>query len=328
MIAVLWMVIKRLVRNWVLALAMLVGLVTSVSIAAGISLYSDGALQRLLEGRFSYDGNPGVIVFNYTAVPSRHTNTEQYKAATAFIDTEMPRILNLPIGHVSRQGDLEMQKLEPVDPRQDTLISRFGQLRFLSNLWEHIELIDGELPQGRKSPGHPVEAVVDEQTLFRQDMLVGETYRYPLLKVADSPEIEVKIVGAFRALSGSAPWWYRKPPLLDGLYVLEETFFDDVLRIERTRPFEYYWYYTFDHQKLKFTDVDRIADGLNEVRDRTLQYIPDVRLDVSPLSVLTAFQNQGFYLRLLRHHFGVAGDGHGVLLHGHGGWHRDRPSGE
>jgi putative ABC transport system permease protein len=297
-IAVLWMVIKRLFGNYVLAAAMLAGLVTAVAITAGISLYSDGALQRLLQERWSFDRDPGVVALTYTGSPGRPVTLEQYRKATDYIEQELPRMLALPIGDTSRSGAMEMQLLAPADPRHAATFSRYGQLRFLSNLLDHVEITDGRLPQPRRGPDEPIEAVIDEQTLHKQDMLVGQAYLYPLIKVLDAPAIPVRIVGAFRARSMSAPYWYRKPPLTDGLYVPEETF-HEVLSLPRATPDGFTWYFTFNHRKLRFTEVERLANGFEDLTARVLQIMPNVRIEVSPVSVLQAFQGRGFYLRLL-----------------------------
>ena len=113
-LSIFWMVIKRVWNNWKLEVNLLFALIMAVAIISSVPIYTDGALQFVLEKRWieltrEKKVPQGALEFSY---PSFYLEEEDFPVAdfvavNAYLDTEAARRIGLPLYRAQRYAVLD-----------------------------------------------------------------------------------------------------------------------------------------------------------------------------------------------------------------------------
>lgn len=303
LIAVIWMVVKQIVNNWRLEISLLIGLTVAVAVISSIPIYTNGALQLVLMERWERSTDPGRLPFTlmFYHDPMVESTVKQYEAVTEFFQTEVSRRFGEPIV-TARLGEISTS---PFYAEDDTRGARpnYANIRFITNLYELIEITDGRLPQDTRVDGDIVEVIVDENALDKLDLLVGQTYVFPIKTETDylkTDKLRIRIVGTFRPRPDkqAAYHWLYLPPFERSFFVSEEMFLNDLALIENIPVGQYVWYAVLDHTPVRVDYLDRHINDLTYLESRIAQLMPGTRAWNYPLRTFRYFQEQAYYLRL------------------------------
>lgn len=313
LLSIVSMVVQRIRNNLRLLLATIAGLVIAVAIVAAIPLYSDASLQRLLvrELARSETRPPGAVLVRHLEFTERRTTLDQFRALHAFVEAQVPRLIQLPVLQYVRYGSLEVVPIQPADPaRVNPNMARYGSIDYQTDLWEHIEIYDGQRPSDQIGPDMTIEAAVMEDVLDKFDFTIGSTFLVPIGKPLkadgkvdpDGPPstvAKIKVVGAWRPKNPRDAYWPYDPAIFDKAFFVDEKVFFKLLDDPTSLIHEYSWYYVFDHTPLRISQVPDLRIGLETINTRALFMMQDTRLEVTPDKFLAQYDEKSFYLRLL-----------------------------
>lgn len=314
-LSIVWMVVQRIRNNLRLLLSTIAGLIIAVGIVSAIPLYSDAALQRLLVRELDQATTrpAGAVFLRHIENFARRTTLDQFQTVTTFFEQQAPRLVRLPITQYVRYGALEVMPVEPADPTKvNPNLPRYGSIEYQTDLWSHVDIIDGRLPSDEIGPDTTIEAAVMEDALDKLDFVIGSTFRVPLgkpLKPDGSGKFDpdgppstvanVKVVGVWRPKNPRDPYWPYDPAIFDKSFFVQEQVFFQLVQDPTALVHEYSWYYVFDHKPLRIADVYDVRVGLETINTRVPLLMQDTRLEVSPDKYLLLYDEKSFYLRLL-----------------------------
>ncbi|GAB2693921.1 FtsX-like permease family protein [Paenibacillus thermoaerophilus] len=282
-----------------LTFSSLIGLTVAVAFTTSIPMYSDGALKRVVAKSLADDGQsmpPGSLAVRYQATGSDRTDPASFGEVDRYIREEVHGYLGLPYTVYNSIFSLRGTQLAPVDPtkvdaskrRQMTIVSMHG-------LSEHAELSVGRWPADRPD-GTVLEAAVMEESLFRNDLHVGDEFRYPVV----GQTLTVRIVGAFHPKDENDPYWFQGLESQLGNLVVSEQLFKDELMAKRKVPLSTAnWYYAFDLTDIRTSQIGPLESKLQRLDINLYQKLKDTKVDFSFADKLGEFKRESLRLQVL-----------------------------
>ena len=293
-LSILWMTVKRIVANWRLEAALLVGLVLAVGIVSAIPIYTSGSLQRSLLAQWlrqSESRPPLGLMLTHSNSDYRHeTNPEQFDRVREYIERELPRVVREDPYAYSEAGELGINFYLPKNPDRPRPSSPYINIKAISNLRELASIVDGRWFELRTDG--VVEVVVDEATLEGSELLVGERYVYEYApRGREKTVIEVELVGVFRPNPETltTEYWIYPPPFSRSLFADFDEFHERFLEELSLRPSAYDWYMVFDYRTVRVHRLAEVIEGLETIQARAGQMLPETRFWLSPFSLFRWF---------------------------------------
>lgn len=303
-LAVIWIVIKQVINNLRLEASLLAGLIVAVSVVSSIPTYTNGALQFVLMKRWIESTDPGrmpnTLMFYHD--PMVESTVDEYHAVTEFLDQAVSKRLGTPI-HSARLGEISTSAFYDEDDIRGDRVG-YANIRFLTNLFDLVDITDGRLPGSKRLPDGAIEAIVDEAALDELGLLVGKTYVFPIGRESEYDTevntLRVKVVGTFKAQikPEEAPSWLYLPPFEKSFFVTEELFLNDLALIDDISVGQYVWYTVLDHSGVRVDYLDRWISDLRYIESRVGQLMPGTRAWKYPLNIFEYFLEQAYYLKL------------------------------
>ncbi|MGG2199429.1 MULTISPECIES: ABC transporter permease [Paenibacillus] len=286
-----------------LTLSTLIGLIMAVAFTTSIPMYADGSLKRVVAKSLEEKsgGLPaGSVMIRYQASGSDRAELSDLNGVDAFIREDLPKDIAFPHQAFVRTYSIRGSQVSPDDPskvdpskrRQLTLMAQTG-------LKEQVELTQGtwfaEQPQGGA-----VEVVMFEEALYRGDMHVGDVFTYPISGGLGIAPLKIKIVGAFKPLSGSDPYWYQGlEGLLSSTFMSEAGFQDYILNNKKIPLNLANWYYAFDLRDIQTSQLAGLERKLERLDITLFQMLKNTRVDISFIPLLQEFKVQSLQLQIL-----------------------------
>jgi putative ABC transport system permease protein len=307
---------KRLSTQRFLSLASIAGLMIASGFILSVPLYADATYFRLLREELlvgheldltqkPVDYAPLSFIFEQKAAGR---NSPQWKDAVE-VDQSLSGAalgtVDLPILQLVRRFRTDGYFIYPPrDPNnsgtQYSLTS--ASFAFITPMEETIMIVNGTAPQPFVSllgEGGAIEAMANESLANEFGVQVDDVYSLRM----DNGQILVTIVGLWRAVDPTAPYWDVKGESL--LLVHEETYkgiisdrVDDELRNAT-------WMIVADGSSLHAKDVDGLQARIRTIEHRTNTLLPKTALIASPLESLARYQANAPTLTYLLFAFSV-----------------------
>lgn len=286
-----------------LTLSTLVGLIMAVAFTTSIPMYADGSLKRVVAKSLEEKsgGLPaGSVMIRYQASGSDRADLNDLNSVDTYIREDLPKTIAFPHQAFVRTYSIRGTQVTPDDPakvdpskrRQLTLMAQTG-------LKEQVELTQGtwfaDQPQGGT-----VEVVMFEEALYRGDMHVGDVFTYPISGGLGIAPIKLKIVGAFKPLSDTDPYWYQGlEGLLSSAFMSEAGFQDYILTHKKIPLNLANWYYAFDLRDIQTSQLAGLERKLERLDITLFQLLKNTRVDLSFIPLLQEFKVQSLQLQIL-----------------------------
>jgi putative ABC transport system permease protein len=237
------------------------------------------------------------------------------EAVDQFLTHSAGSILGLPQKFVVRYFETDAFKLFPqgediayADARDPLMWVNFATA---TDLQDHIVILEGTFPTvAEPSQGSTVGVLVSEALAYELGLQVGETYTAYVRRAIDEVErktvIPVRIAGVWRAIHATEEYWFYAPELLkETLIVPEETFMGRIGPYMEDEIHLGLWYLVMDGSDVHADDVSSLLARITYVQQRVAGYLPDTRLDASPVPALQAYRHNAAVLTLLLYAFSV-----------------------
>ncbi len=304
-LAILRFLFRKMWNTRWLTLSTLSGLIVAVAFTTSIPMYADGSLKRVVSTSLQEhnQGFPaGSLLIRYQAVGSDRPDLQSLTELDQFIQQELPERIGFPFHSFVRSLSLRGTTVSPVDPEKvDASRRRQMTLMTMSGLQDHTELLQGRLYSDRPAEDGAIEAIVMEESLFRNGFRVGDEFTYPV-RGGGAP-LTIRVVGAFEPLPGETAhdtYWYQGVEGLVNTFFVHEDVFEKVLLNERNLPLDLgNWYYHFDLREIQTSQLAPLARTLNRLDIELYQILRDTRVDVSFVKMLDEFRKQSVQLQSL-----------------------------
>ena len=311
-LALLWITLKRIAKNWRLVTPLLLGLVLASAFVAAVPIYSAASLQRSFIQHWREQDS---FRAPFAVIPS-HRNPRRKLAVEpaqiARLERYLGNALQAAVGQPAQS--FSSYKTFGVDFLLLSAAAEPGgrvtraELGVMGKLQDHADLSDGRWFRDRDDG--VVEVVVGGRTLDELELLVGSRYwwAYSLRQdeeidaaAAGAAGIDVRtlqgqrfaivaieVVGLVRPRPGltSREWIY--PLLPDRLFIRDEPFArmqQAGLRVDRAD-----WQWVFDDRRVQVADVGHLISQLEAIEARMAGMVPGTEFWLSPLEFFHRFK--------------------------------------
>ncbi len=299
--------LKRLVAQPGLALATYLGLVACISITISIPIYTNAVYNRVLrqeiadrQDSFAARRPPFSFLFGFFSSIVETKEWEDIQAVDDYFRQSASQDLGLPQQLLVRSFNTDKFQLfgEPGQTYGDNPLEWIN-FAFLSDLEEHIVLVEGSFPQavGLSSAAsqEPLEVLMSEALANKLGSQVGETYTTFAFTTTEegsqSVEIPVRVSGIWKPVDPQERYWFSNPSSYEAMFfVPEETLVDRLSASMKGDIYSANWYFDMDGSGI---DADKAASLLNRIRmvkNNASRLLPQTILMTSPEEALQKFQ--------------------------------------
>lgn len=323
--SLLLVALKRLFAQRGLALATLVGLIASIGLTMSVPLYADAVYFNILReelqqisaatstGRVN-DRSPFTFMFRYIGAWHGALGIEDVQQVDTYLSESVTDAISLPQQEFIRYFKTDNFRLFPeadvayADVKDPLAWVSFG---FITGIEERIEVIDGAFPAvAAVDPEGVVDVLVSEEFALTLGLQVGETYitfnRRTVDEIVRTTQVPIRIAGVWRAIDSSdASWFYEPLAFEDVMIIPEETFVGRLSPYMEDEIYTALWYLILDGSNVHADDVRRLLGNITFVQQQASSLLPDIGLDVSPVSALQRYQRESGLLTVLLYAFSV-----------------------
>jgi putative ABC transport system permease protein len=311
----------RMIAQWELVLAATLGLVASISLILSIPLYADGVYARILQENItSGSGNeaksrpPFSFLFHYYGGWHGNLDWDEIGPVDEYLTSSVANTLNLPQDDMVRFITTDTYPIIPEGEIAFSAGKQFNRtsLGAMSNLEEHTNIIEGRSPGViSTSTGEWLEVLVSSGLAEETGYQVGDAYQ---LNVSNDwffegdplEQIMVEIVGIWEPSDPGEDYWISEPSFYSNvLFIPEESFIASVDRVIPDAIFSAYWYFLMDGSEVYSGDVQPILRNIYRLERNSYVLLPDLRLSVSPVEILTTYRRASDLLTILLYAFTV-----------------------
>lgn len=308
--------LKRLLTQRFLSLASIAGLMIASGFILSVPLYADATYFRLLREELlaghevdltqkPVDYAPLSFVFEQKAAGKNSPQWKNVAEVDEFLFGAALRTIDLPILQVVRRfrtdGYFMYPPRDPNNPGTQYSLTT-ASFAFITPMEETIAVVNGALPQPFVSllrEGDAIEAMASESLANEFGVQVGDTYSLRLEK----GQIPVTIVGLWRAVDPTAPYWDVKDESL--LLVHEETYKGIISDRVGDELRNATWMIVADGSSLHANDVTVLKDHIQTIESRANTLLPKTVMISSPLEALARYQENAPTLTYLLFAFSV-----------------------
>jgi putative ABC transport system permease protein len=336
--------LKRLWSHRGLAICLALGLVTAVALSVAVPLYADGVNYNLLNAALTQTAAesrrpPFSFIFHYVGAWNEPIDVDQYQPVDAFMRTEIAGLVGLPLsqtsGGVTRYVSTDNLPLYPDAEKVDrTQRIDLVKLAFISGIFDHITLVEGQLPSlpspgiGRVEGGEgggiggavepppspsigrgvggeggggegPIDVLVPLKLANDLGLQVGDTYLLykTSLESIQPYQLRVRVSGIWLPADPADEFWFYPPESFDSRFLIpEETFFGPAIQNLSQPVNEAVWRVAFDGSGVHSEDVPGLLARVDRAQTRANALLPHTDLEFSPMQALRQYHRDALAL--------------------------------
>ena len=288
---------KRLSNRLGLTLLSIIGVALSVAITVSIPIFARAISFVMLKDELNRlsaaEGHPPFAV-RFSAIPVGQyaLSTTQAQTMQEHIAQTIAAEVGLPLVATSHQlqskGVLIRAQVEGSSgkPAYRTVLQD-TRLTVLPGVETRLDIVQGE-PMSGVSPDGVLSVWIHHTIAPEANLIVGETYQ--LYDARSKLTMPLRFAGTWRAIDPQDIFWLGNPDhvLRRAMLVRESDYRDVVEPLFEQEVRLASWYLILDDSQLTPDDLKTRADGLREGAMIVEQYLPDPKMDVSPLDALDA----------------------------------------
>jgi putative ABC transport system permease protein len=319
-IAVFLLSIKRMYNQRGLVLANALGVVAAVALTMSVPMYADAVYQNILEQEIRPEAGSSdavtrpsfAFLYRYVGSWAGAIDWEQLAPADLYLSQQVDNDLGLNPRMFVRYLKTSQLMLFPAGEgsyRETILPLDFLYLATLSQQDEYITLTDGVYPQPA-GPDGVVEVLMREDRANELGIQAGE--EYTLLAILETGstktrvEIPARISGVWKATDPTDPYWfYSQTEFAQVLLAPEATLIGRIFPAIENKVDLVVWYWVMDPSTVQSRDVPGLLRRIDVTRRRATNYVPKLRLDLSPEESLAAYRRSATSLTIFLYAFSI-----------------------
>jgi putative ABC transport system permease protein len=297
--ALLIMIFRKMMKNKWLELSLLTGLTLSVALAASIPIYTEAILQKMLIRDLEQkqkDSNwyPGGHFANILI-----SDQSLVKTTDDFLLEEAFPSFGISLQSHVKERRTPLYNFVPADPGVDATVNRVSDIAAVSELEDHIRLLDGHLPSSTSVNG-VYEALVVEGALTKLHLTVGQTF---VIRDGTAPHsIKVKVVGVVTHKEPNDLYWtglsltnYKSTFLIPFILFEQDITLGSILPIAKGS-----WYTALDYTEISAKHIDKVINGSREIKQYFNGITPNNTAGMPAVETIVTFtERKGELLVLL-----------------------------
>ena len=268
---------NKLLNNKWMTICLLIGNILLISIAASSPMYSDAALQKMLQKELSYQEetsglNPGDVELR-GSYAEYGTTVMDYSGVDTLAQLGAEFADRSPVPVASKET--ELYKTDVIVKHEIESSNKFEgtfsmRIEGIEDMYSHLTLLSGSLPKNTFED-NMLEAIVSEKTMMASSLYLGETLTLTRTVDASGNPYKVTIVGVFEEKETGDPYWVIHPGKTSNyLYIDHEAFKQAFIQTEgKKQSFGVCVYVTLDYAKMRGTDVDELLALCTEYDEKT-----------------------------------------------------------
>lgn len=271
--ALLVMIFRKMIKNKWLQLSLLLGLIVSVALVSSIPVYTTAVLQRMLIKDLQVlqrDTNvyPGNFSVNAIVVggTSMEDVTKRFSETDSFMKEEAGKF-GLPLQAYKRERITERIEIKSNESAvKGDEPARSGDFVAMSELQEHIKLLDGRMPA--KEPVNGVYEVLVTNRALTGLKTVLDTELW--ISVAKSDRsIRIKPVGVMDIKDSKDVYWLTQLGKYGNSFFIDyDLFHQKLLEESQLKIISSSWSFAHDYNKLSLESISNYT----EAKDRITNY--------------------------------------------------------
>ena len=320
--AIIVVATKRIFAQQWLALALLLGLISSIVLVMSIPLYADAVYYRLLREELTatginatYSRPPFAYMFRYLGSTYGPQEWEDITQLDTYLTRQAASELGLPHKKTIRYFKTDNFRLFPTDQiayADTTDPLEWVNLGFISGFEQAVNIIEGRFPAVSPSDSEEaIEVLVSRELADELGLQVGEQYmlfRRIRAQNGDSQRYQtpVLISGVWVPADLNSDVWFYNPSTLETLFVVpEESYHNRVAPVYPKDVNLGLWYMVMDGSDVTSSDVGRLLARGRRVELRVTSLLANSQLSISPLDALRRYQRESGLLTTLLYAFSV-----------------------
>lgn len=321
--AIFVIAIKRILSQPWMALATMLGMIFAISLTMSVPLYASSVYNRIFLQRIGYvedEGSssqpfpPFTFLFTYDSNILGNLQWEDIVKVNDFLLTETETRLGLPVKTSVQYFSTNPLALFPSSIKQfpdDQKPLMWSSLSYMSDFEQHVNIVEGNAPQPATGPDGILEVLINDQLAIDLGLQIGEEYsifaRDQVVGGARSTiTIPVKIVGVYQPINPTDDYWFIKPELLkERLIIPKESFVNRVSPVLNDEIYGAFWYMVLDGSSVRPDQAMSLAQRILYFQQLAGQYLPKIKLSISPVDALYAYQRAANLLTVLLFAFSV-----------------------
>ena len=214
---------RKMWKNKLIMLSLLMGNVLLIGIVSGTPIYIQGAMQRILiqdmeQIRLEHNVHPAMVEveYHFNSVPEEESVTT-YEAMKRDGISFVVNALGIPVEKVVHNLVMNDVRTLPAQPRRENQRAESLRLNTFEGFEDFITITHGRLPEDELQEGNIIEGIVNAQTMFRRDLLVGELLTITSIAYENDhgenreEGYYLKIVGVYEATGEQGYFWTVNP---------------------------------------------------------------------------------------------------------------------
>ncbi|NOZ29205.1 MAG: ABC transporter permease [Chloroflexi bacterium] len=289
--------LKRLWHHPGLTLLALLGIVLAVGLITSASFFSQAVdmviLRQELADLSRVTGRPPFSTrVYYFPSPRRPLTLEAAEKMGRHVAGTLSSEVGLPLEHLALQvesGSMMLQsRSDDTRYRPERSFITTVNLTYVEGIQEHMSIVAGE-PMQEGTSGDILEVWMHAQLAEKMGVHVGEEFNVSTT-LGQTP-IPVRVQGLWQAKDPESPYWFSNPDktLRESLIVRREDYIARVQPLVPAKTRFVSWHIILDDRKLNPAHAREYASGFERGLAIINKYLPDARLDVSPLDPLKEF---------------------------------------
>lgn len=301
---------RRLWAHRGLAASLILGLVIAVALAVGVPLYADGINFSMLNRALTQASEqsrraPFNFVFRYIGSWHGAVDIDSYDPVDGYLSGQVNGVIGLPRQSLTRYIATDSLQLYPQMERINRARRlEIVRLAFQSEMSDHIEIIEGTLPQpvAASDTGEQpaIEALASLSMANTIGLKVGETYL--LYQPGDGGATPyrqlVKITGVWvkKGLGSqnaeADDYWsfYSAESFEKKLLIPEETFRGPVAAGLELPLIEAGWRIAYDGSDVSSSSIPTLLRRISQAQNDANAYLVNTDLETSPAQALRLYQ--------------------------------------
>lgn len=292
-------VAKRLWRHRWLALCQWIGLVAAVALVVAVPLYADGVNFSILDASLSssespLNRKPFDFVFRYIGSWHGDLGVGQIQQADDYLQNRAGGEIGLPqLGATRYLASPTLQLYPGSETIQPENRLDLVKLAYLSSSFEHVQVVEGHLPQSPASPDDPVEVLASLDLANALGLESGREYILYLSGNGGEPYNQpIRVSGIWIAQDEADPFWafYPVSSFEKKLLLPEEGWHKALGGLDKPVT-EAAWRLELEGSNVTSEDVPSLLERIDQVSIRASTYLPNLSLETSPAPALRSYRS-------------------------------------
>ncbi len=301
----LFIVLRKMMRNHWMVLCLLIGSILSVAMISSIPMYTDAVLERMLiKDLEKYQEDSGYFPGRYFAKLSysfipEDRRVEAFNVLNMRFSDTYRKSIDLPVVAGNQTLKIDSVAFIAESLKAEKPKNQYIDLRAMSGLVDHIKILHGRMfnPEPK---GDVYEVVATEASMQKFNMLLNdEIYISESIEKDINKPFKIRIVGVCTISDPGDPYWAHNFMEYRETFFLDYNLFNEVfVKSNSTLLTGSEWYYAFDYHKMTLDKLDGILSAYENQSRWLKEYVSILDFKVPAIPYLEHYDLRESTLRV------------------------------